>query len=164
MGFASGLSQATHLACAHIWSDSGSFLVAHASLSQDGFQCEGIWESGYLLLLLVPPKFWLVFWTATPCSLLGPPVVRLLRKWLSLCLVDGFGQHFPTSIPCLHAYHYWDTLITIIICCWDNQISLPTNPPASSLLFDLFSTQQPKRSFFLFLPHCSAQAPPIVVC
>ena len=64
-GLASGLSQATHLACAHIWSDSGSSLVAHASLSQDGFQCEGIWEVGYLLLLLVPPKFWLVFDSST---------------------------------------------------------------------------------------------------
>ena len=41
MGLDYGLSLANHLACAHIWSDSGSFLVAYASLSQDGFQCEG---------------------------------------------------------------------------------------------------------------------------
>ena len=37
MGLVSGLSLANH-------SDSGSFLVAHASLSQDGFQWEGFWE------------------------------------------------------------------------------------------------------------------------
>ena len=53
--------------------------------------------------------------TAAPCSLLGPPVVRLLSKWLSLCLVDDFGQRFPTSISCLRACHHWATLITIII-------------------------------------------------
>ena len=34
---ASGLFLANHLACAHIWSDSGSCLVACASLSQGGF-------------------------------------------------------------------------------------------------------------------------------
>ena len=37
MGLVSGLSLANH-------SDSGSFLVARASLSQDGFQREGFWE------------------------------------------------------------------------------------------------------------------------
>ena len=35
----SGLSLANH-------SDSGSFLVAHALLNQDGFQSEGFWEVG----------------------------------------------------------------------------------------------------------------------
>ena len=39
MGLVSGLSLANH-------SDSGSFLVAHASLSQDGFQQGGFWEVG----------------------------------------------------------------------------------------------------------------------
>ena len=37
MDLLSGLSLASHLASAHIWSDSESFLVARASLSQDGF-------------------------------------------------------------------------------------------------------------------------------
>ena len=33
----------SHLACAHIRSDSGSSLVARASRSLDGFQREGFW-------------------------------------------------------------------------------------------------------------------------
>ena len=37
------LSLASHLAWAHNWPDSGSFLVAHTSLNQDEFQCEGFW-------------------------------------------------------------------------------------------------------------------------
>ena len=41
---------------AHIWSDSGSFLVAHASLSQDGYQREGFWEVGRT----PPSSFWLL--------------------------------------------------------------------------------------------------------
>ena len=39
MGFVSTLSLASH-------SDSGSFLVLHTSLSQDGFQPIGFWEIG----------------------------------------------------------------------------------------------------------------------
>ena len=35
------------LSClAHILSNSGSFLVACASLNQEGFQCKGFWEVG----------------------------------------------------------------------------------------------------------------------
>ena len=41
MGLVSRLALASHLASAHIWSDSGSFLVVCASLSQDGFWREG---------------------------------------------------------------------------------------------------------------------------
>ena len=48
MGLVSGLSLATH-------SDSGSFLVALASLSQDGFQREGFWEVGSLGWRLLSP-------------------------------------------------------------------------------------------------------------
>lgn len=41
------MSLASHLACACIWSDSGSFLVdGCASLSKDGFQREAVWEVG----------------------------------------------------------------------------------------------------------------------
>ena len=47
-------------------SDSGSFPVAHTSLSQDGFQRGGFWEVGRIyglgspLLLTFPELFWLV--------------------------------------------------------------------------------------------------------
>ncbi|KAJ8795403.1 hypothetical protein J1605_018418 [Eschrichtius robustus] len=42
MGLVSGLSLANH-------SDPGSFLVARASLSQDGFQRKGYWEASSAL-------------------------------------------------------------------------------------------------------------------
>ena len=45
IGLVSVLALANHLA----WCDSGSFLVARASLSQDGFQRQGSWEVGCLL-------------------------------------------------------------------------------------------------------------------
>lgn len=46
-------------------------LVAHASLSQDGFQGEGLWEIGHLLPLSAPPEFsQLVFGRST----MGPPL------------------------------------------------------------------------------------------
>ena len=38
MGLVSQLSLVSHHACAHIWSDSGFFLVVHTFRSQDGFQ------------------------------------------------------------------------------------------------------------------------------
>ena len=46
-------------------SDSGTFLVEHASLSQDGFQWEGFWEVDRIrgvssLLLTFLELFWLV--------------------------------------------------------------------------------------------------------
>ena len=50
MGLVSGLSLASH-------SDSGSFLVAHTSLSQDGFQQEGFWEVGRTYGLASPLSF-----------------------------------------------------------------------------------------------------------
>ena len=48
MGLVYGLSLASN-------SDSGSFLVVHASLSQDGFQREGFWEVGSLGWRLLSP-------------------------------------------------------------------------------------------------------------
>ena len=42
---------------AHVWSDLGSFLVVRASLSQDGFQHEGLWEVGKTYGLASPPSF-----------------------------------------------------------------------------------------------------------
>ena len=57
MGLVSGLPLANH-------SDSGSFLVVCALLSQDGFQREGFWEDVWTgvssLLLTFLKLFWLV--------------------------------------------------------------------------------------------------------
>ena len=50
------LSLANHLAWP-IFGDSGSFLVARASLSQDGFQHEGFWEVGRTYYGLASPPF-----------------------------------------------------------------------------------------------------------
>ena len=50
-GLVSGLSLDKH-------SDSGSFLMAHAWLSQDGFQREGFWELGRTCRLASPLSFW----------------------------------------------------------------------------------------------------------
>ena len=67
--------------------------MAHASLSQDGFQGEGLWEIGHLLPLLAPPEFsQLVFGQST----MGPPFVRQLGQ-VGLAKVGGFGQQFPNS-------------------------------------------------------------------
>ena len=51
MGLVSGLSLANY-------SDSRSFLVTHASLSQDGFQREGFWEVGWTYGLASPFSIW----------------------------------------------------------------------------------------------------------
>ena len=50
MGLVSGVSLANH-------SDSGSFLVARTSLSQDGFQRGGFWEVGRTYGLASPLSF-----------------------------------------------------------------------------------------------------------
>ena len=73
MKLVSRLSLACHLACAHIWSDSGSFLVSCASLSQNGFLVWGFlggWQdilwAGVSSLLLASLRFsWLVFSSTT---------------------------------------------------------------------------------------------------
>ena len=57
MELISWLSLANHLAWAYIWSDSRSFLVACASLSQDGFQQEGFWEVGRIYGQASPLSF-----------------------------------------------------------------------------------------------------------
>ena len=49
-GLVSELSLANH-------SDSGSFLLVHALLSQDGFQQEGFWEAGRIYGLESPLSF-----------------------------------------------------------------------------------------------------------
>ena len=60
----SGLSLTTHLLSAHIWSDSGSFLVQNVSLSQDGFQCEGFWEVGWTQYGRVSPPSLCILWSS----------------------------------------------------------------------------------------------------
>ena len=52
----SRLSLANHFACAHIWSDSRSQLVASTPLSQDGSQPKGFWEVGRTHGLASPPS------------------------------------------------------------------------------------------------------------
>ena len=89
MGLVSQLSLANHF-------DSEFFLVVHALFSQDGCQRQGFWE---VVRYVVPPFD--LSWTLpvgggllVSCSLLGPPVIKQLCKWLLWCLarVDGFNQ------------------------------------------------------------------------
>ena len=71
-GLVSGLSLANH-------SDSGSFLVAQASLSQDGFQRGGFWEVGRPCGLASPldlSPILVVGGLLVLCCLPGPPVVE----------------------------------------------------------------------------------------
>ena len=80
---------------AHIWSDSGSFLVSCESLNQDGFQYK---ESGSLagrnrswLLFppLAPPKF---FQLAVACPFLMGTSCEILSAVITL---PGQGGWFP---------------------------------------------------------------------
>ena len=71
--------------------------MARASLSQDGFQGEGLWEIGHLLPLLAPPEFsQLVFGRST----MGPPFVRQLGQ-VGLAKAGGFGQQLPKQFQVL---------------------------------------------------------------
>ena len=87
MGLVSGWSVANH-------SNSESFLVAHASLSQDGCQREGFWEvDGHavspfdLSLTLLVDGGLLV-----PYSLPGSPVIKQLMQMVTM--VSGQGGRF----------------------------------------------------------------------
>ena len=97
MGLVSGLSLANHLAWT-ISGDSGSFLVAHASLSQDGFQREGFWgvRAGHIVssLLSAPLEFSRFVFGGRTMFLIGTPVVRQLKQ-PGLAKADGFSQQFP---------------------------------------------------------------------
>ena len=92
MGLVSGLSLANH-------SDSGSFLVAHASLSQDGCQWKGFWEVvGYMVSpfdLTLPIGGDLL----VSCSLLGPPGKNNSHKWFLWCLPGQCGQFQSVCFP-----------------------------------------------------------------
>ena len=89
MGLVSGLSLANH-------SDSESFLVVHALFSQDGCQREGFWEvvghavSPFDFFQVLPVGGGLL----VPCSLPGPPVVKLLMQIVTV--VPGQGGRFQS--------------------------------------------------------------------
>ena len=89
MGLVFGWSLANH-------SSSESFLVVHASLSQDGCQREGFWE---VVGQVVSPFD--LFRTLlvgggllVPCSLPGPPVVKQLMQMVTV--VPGQGGRFQS--------------------------------------------------------------------
>ena len=89
MGLVSRLSVANH-------SDSESFLVVHALLSQDGCQREGFWEvvrhvvSPFDLSQTLPVGGGLL----VPCSLAGPSVVKQLIQMVTM--VPGQGGRFQS--------------------------------------------------------------------
>ena len=79
MGLVSGWSLANHF-------DSGSFLVVHASFSQDGGQQEGLWEvdrhtvSPFDISRTLPVGGGLL----VPCSLPGSPVIKQLMQMVTM--------------------------------------------------------------------------------
>ena len=89
MGFVSGWPLANH-------SNSESFLVAHASLSQDGSYREGFWEvdrqavSPLNLSRTLPVGGGLL----VPYSLSGPPVIKQLMQMATM--VPGQGGRFQS--------------------------------------------------------------------
>ena len=89
MELVSGLSLANH-------SNSESFLVAHAWLSQDGCYREGFWEvdghevSPFDLSRTLPVCGGLL----VTCSLPGPPVVKQLMQMVTM--VPGQGGRFQS--------------------------------------------------------------------
>ena len=72
MELVSRLSLANHLA--YIWSESGSFLVACTSLSQDGFQCAGFWNVGRTILWVGVSSFLLESEVAQSCPTVCDPM------------------------------------------------------------------------------------------
>ena len=97
MGLVSRLSLANH-------SDSGTFLVAHTLLSQDGQQRGGFWEvvghvvSPFDLSRILPVGGGLL----VPCSLLGPPAIKLMQMVSMVLGQSGqFQSVFPLTIPTL---------------------------------------------------------------
>ena len=89
MGLVSGWSLANH-------SNSESFLVAHASLSQEGCLREGFWEvdghavSPFDLSRTIPVGGGLL----VPYSLSGSPVIKQLMQMVTM--VPGHGGQFQS--------------------------------------------------------------------
>ena len=79
------------------WSGSGSFLVACAPLSPEGFQHQGSWVADCLLLPVgTPPKSSQLVFRAAPCFSLRPPVVRQLMQ--AAIIVAGQGGQFWSMV------------------------------------------------------------------
>ena len=78
-------------------SNSESFLVAHALLSQDGCQREGFWEVvGQVVSPFDLSRTLLVGGgLLVPCSLPGPPVVKQLMQIVTM--VPGQGGRFQSA-------------------------------------------------------------------
>lgn len=98
---------------AHIWSGSGSFLLAHAPLSEDRSQHQGSREVGGLVssLLLAPPtSSWYVF-RAAPRSLSGPPAGRqLMHRAVTVpAKVGHFGHWCPNKSSSLFSLPFIST-------------------------------------------------------
>ena len=89
MGLVSGWSLANH-------SNSESFLVAHASLSQDGCWREGFWEVvGQVVSPFDLSQTHLVGGgLLVPCSLPEPPVLKQLMQVVTI--VPGQGGRFQS--------------------------------------------------------------------
>ena len=90
MVLASGLSLASH-------SDSGSFLVVHKLLSQDGCQREGFWE--VVVQVVSPFDLFRTFPVGggllVPCSLPGSSVL----KQFTLMVLGQGGQFQSVCFP-----------------------------------------------------------------
>lgn len=102
------------LSClAHIWSGSGSFLLAHAPLGEDRSQHQGSREVGGLVssLLLAPPtSSWFLF-RAAPRSLSGPPAGRqLMHRAVTVpAKVGHFGHWCPNKSSSLFSLPFIST-------------------------------------------------------
>ena len=91
MELVSRLSLAKHLTCVHIWPDSGSSLVVHATISQDRFQYEDSRRLvGHIIssfLLLATPEF-------SPIAFSGSTTVFILTSCLRQ--LNSVAQSCPT--------------------------------------------------------------------
>ena len=89
MGLVSGLSLANH-------SNSESFLVVHASLSQDGCYREGFWEvDGHVVSSLDLSRTLLIGGgLLVSYSLSGSPVIKQLMQMVTM--VPGQGGRFQS--------------------------------------------------------------------
>ena len=105
MALISGLSLANH-------SDSASFLVAHASLGQDGLQRRGFWDVGRTYELASPFDLSQILLVGGGL-LVHVPYQDLLQKnnsckWLLWCLarVGGFSQCFPLKLDMINLKNF----------------------------------------------------------
>ena len=77
------------LSCsASTWSDSGSFLAARASLSQDGFQRQAFWDVGGLRPPIGPSQ-------VLPVSLQGSTVFLIRASCCEITFASGYYGAWP---------------------------------------------------------------------